>query len=59
MRNMFKTIKRLLAENSDIQVVYPVHLNLAVREIADEILCNDDRIHLIEPLGVIDFHNFA
>ncbi|MGE7182765.1 non-hydrolyzing UDP-N-acetylglucosamine 2-epimerase [Peribacillus sp. NPDC006672] len=59
MRNMFKAIKRLLAENSDIQVVYPVHLNPAVREIADEILGNDDRIHLIEPLGVIDFHNFA
>ncbi|KRF54320.1 UDP-N-acetyl glucosamine 2-epimerase [Bacillus sp. Soil745] len=59
MRNMFKAIKRLLSENSDIQVVYPVHLNPAVREIADEILGNDDRIHLIEPLGVIDFHNFA
>ncbi|MFJ7363449.1 non-hydrolyzing UDP-N-acetylglucosamine 2-epimerase [Peribacillus frigoritolerans] len=59
MRNMFKAIKRLLAENSDIQVVYPVHLNPAVREIADEILGNDDRIHLIEPLGVIDFHNFS
>ncbi|WP_375089622.1 non-hydrolyzing UDP-N-acetylglucosamine 2-epimerase [Peribacillus sp. RS7] len=59
MRNMFKAIQRLLAENSDIQVVYPVHLNPAVREIADEILGNDDRIHLIEPLGVIDFHNFA
>ncbi|MGW6302259.1 non-hydrolyzing UDP-N-acetylglucosamine 2-epimerase [Peribacillus butanolivorans] len=59
MRNMFKAIKRLLVENSDIQVVYPVHLNPAVREIADEILGNDERIHLIEPLGVIDFHNFA
>lgn len=59
MRNMFKAIKRLLAENNDVQVVYPVHLNPAVREIADEILGNDKRIHLIEPLGVIDFHNFA
>ncbi|MBD8134930.1 UDP-N-acetylglucosamine 2-epimerase (non-hydrolyzing) [Bacillus sp. CFBP 13597] len=59
MRSMFKAIKRLLAENNDVQVVYPVHLNPAVREIADEILGNDDRIHLIEPLGVIDFHNFA
>ncbi|GAA1370523.1 non-hydrolyzing UDP-N-acetylglucosamine 2-epimerase [Peribacillus frigoritolerans] len=59
MKNMFKAIKRLLTENSDVQVVYPVHLNPAVREIADELLGNDERIHLIEPLGVIDFHNFA
>lgn len=59
MRNMFSAIKRLVQENSDIQVVYPVHLNPAVREIADKILGNDPRIHLIEPLDVIDFHNFA
>ncbi|KGR75973.1 non-hydrolyzing UDP-N-acetylglucosamine 2-epimerase [Ureibacillus sinduriensis] len=59
MRNMFKAIKRLLAEHDDVQVVYPVHLNPAVREIADEILGNDPRIHLIEPLEVFDFHNFA
>lgn len=59
MRNMFKAIKRLLAEHEDVQVVYPVHLNPAVREIADEILGNDPRIHLIEPLEVFDFHNFA
>ncbi len=59
MRNMFKAIKRLVDEQSDIQVVYPVHMNPAVREIAGEILGNDDRIHLIEPLDVIDFHNFA
>ncbi|RHW40006.1 UDP-N-acetylglucosamine 2-epimerase (non-hydrolyzing) [Lysinibacillus yapensis] len=59
MRNMFKAITRLLAEFPDVQVVYPVHLNPAVREIADEILGNDPRIHLIEPLEVLDFHNFA
>jgi len=59
MRNMFRAIKRLLAENSDIQIVYPVHLNPVVREIAEEILGSNNRIHLIEPLGVIDFHNFA
>jgi len=59
MRNMFKAIKRLVEEHSDIQVVYPVHLNPAVREVANEILNNDPRIHLIEPLDVIDFHNFA
>ncbi|MDI7740890.1 UDP-N-acetylglucosamine 2-epimerase (non-hydrolyzing) [Lysinibacillus fusiformis] len=59
MRNMFKAIKRLLAEHDDVQVIYPVHLNPAVREVADEILGNDSRIHLIEPLEVFDFHNFA
>lgn len=59
MRNMFKAIKRLLAEHEDVQVVYPVHLNPAVREVADEVLGNDPRIHLIEPLEVFDFHNFA
>ncbi|KZE64065.1 UDP-N-acetyl glucosamine 2-epimerase [Fictibacillus phosphorivorans] len=59
MRNMFRAIKRLVEEYDDIQVVYPVHLNPVVRETADEILANDPRIHLIEPLGVVDFHNFA
>ncbi|TYR75289.1 UDP-N-acetylglucosamine 2-epimerase (non-hydrolyzing) [Rossellomorea vietnamensis] len=59
MRNMFRAIKRLVEEHDDIQVVYPVHLNPAVREVADEVLGNDPRIHLIEPLDVIDFHNFA
>ncbi|MBM7585255.1 UDP-N-acetylglucosamine 2-epimerase (non-hydrolyzing) [Bacillus pakistanensis] len=59
MRNMFSAIKRLVEEHDDIQVVYPVHLNPAVREVANEVLGNDPRIHLIEPLDVIDFHNFA
>lgn len=59
MRNMFSAIKRLLTEHDDVQVVYPVHLNPAVREIANEILGDDPRIHLIEPLEVLDFHNFA
>ncbi|WP_440137304.1 non-hydrolyzing UDP-N-acetylglucosamine 2-epimerase [Planococcus chinensis] len=59
MRNMFRAIKRLLAEFEDVQVVYPVHMNPAVREVADEVLGRDPRIHLIEPLEVLDFHNFA
>jgi UDP-N-acetylglucosamine 2-epimerase (non-hydrolysing) len=59
MRNMFRAIKRIVNDHDDVQVVYPVHLNPAVREVADEILGNDPRIHLIEPLGVLDFHNFA
>ena len=59
MRNMFKAIKRLILEHEDVQVVYPVHMNPAVREVADEVLGRDPRIHLIEPLEVLDFHNFA
>ncbi|WP_100332475.1 non-hydrolyzing UDP-N-acetylglucosamine 2-epimerase [Bacillus xiapuensis] len=59
MRNMFNAVKRLVQEHKDIQVVYPVHLNPAVREAARDILGDDPRIHLIEPLDVIDFHNFA
>nr|WP_302052973.1 UDP-N-acetylglucosamine 2-epimerase (non-hydrolyzing) [Cytobacillus oceanisediminis] len=59
MRNMFKAINRLVNEHDDVQIVYPVHLNPAVREIADEILGDINRVHLIEPLGVVDFHNFA
>jgi UDP-N-acetylglucosamine 2-epimerase (non-hydrolysing) len=59
MRNMFRAIKRLLAEHDDVQVIYPVHMNPAVREVANEVLGDDDRIHLIEPLEVFDFHNFA
>lgn len=59
MRNMFRAVKRMVDEQKDVQVIYPVHLNPVVREIADEILGNDPRIRLIEPLDVIDFHNFA
>ncbi|WP_040287767.1 MULTISPECIES: non-hydrolyzing UDP-N-acetylglucosamine 2-epimerase [Sporosarcina] len=59
MRNMFRAINRLLDKHDDIQVIYPVHMNPAVREVADELLGNNDRIHLIEPLEVVDFHNFA
>jgi len=59
MRNMFRAIRRLVDEHDDIQVVYPVHLNPVVRELANEVLGDEPRIHLIEPLGVLDFHNFA
>ncbi|MUV05913.1 UDP-N-acetylglucosamine 2-epimerase (non-hydrolyzing) [Planococcaceae bacterium Storch 2/2-2] len=59
MRNMFRAINRLLDKYDDIQVVYPVHMNPAVREVADELLGDNDRVHLIEPLEVVDFHNFA
>ncbi|HET7522104.1 MAG TPA: UDP-N-acetylglucosamine 2-epimerase (non-hydrolyzing) [Bacillales bacterium] len=59
MRSMFRAVKRLVEEHPDVQVVYPVHLNPLVREAADEVLGEDPRIHLIEPLDVVDFHNFA
>lgn len=58
MRNIFKAIKRIVEEFDDVQVVYPVHLNPVVRNIVKEILGNNNKIHLIEPLEVIDFHNF-
>jgi UDP-N-acetylglucosamine 2-epimerase (non-hydrolysing) len=59
MENMFRAISRLVEKHDDIQVVYPVHMNPVVREIANRILGENNRIHLIEPLDVIDFHNFA
>ena len=59
MRNIFRAVKRIIEDHPDVQVVYPVHLNPAVRELAQEILGGDSRIHLIEPLDVLDFHNFA
>ena len=58
MRGMFKAIKRIVDETPNIKVIYPVHLNPKVKEVADEILGNDERIKLINPLEVIDFHNF-
>ncbi len=58
MEQMFRAIKRLVETHNDIHVIYPVHLNPAVREIANRILGEDERIQLIEPLSVIDFHNF-
>ena len=58
MRHMFKAIRRIVDEFDDVKVVYPVHLNPKVREVANEIFGDDDKVKLIEPLEVIDFHNF-
>lgn len=58
MRGMFKAIKRIVDEFPDVRAVYPVHLNPKVREVANDVLGNDDKIKLIEPLEVLDFHNF-
>ncbi len=59
MEQMFRAIKRLVDEHKDIHVIYPVHLNPVVRQTAAAILGETDRIDLIEPLSVIDFHNVA
>ena len=59
MHNIFKAVKRIVDEYDDVAVVYPMHKNPKVREIAKTYLDNHDRIDLIEPLDVIDFHNFA
>ena len=58
LKHMFKAIRRIVDEFPDIKVVYPVHLNPLVRTAAGEILGDHDRIRLIEPLDVVDFHNF-
>lgn len=57
LQNMFRAIKRITDEYEDIKVVYPIHFNPLVRETASEIFKGTDRIKLIEPLEVIDFHN--
>ena len=58
MRGMFKAIKRILDEFDDVKAVYPVHLNPKVREVANDVLGNSEKIKLIDPLEVVDFHNF-
>ena len=58
MRNIFKAVKKIIDEFPDIKVVYPIHLNPKVREVANDIFDKCDRIKLIEPLEVFDFHNF-
>lgn len=57
MENIFHAVKEVADEVGDVKVVYPVHLNPAVKSIADSILKADERIRLIEPLDVVDFHN--
>lgn len=59
MKNMFRAIRRVMDENDDVKAIYPIHMNPAIRSIADEILGDDDRIHIIPPLDVLDFHNFT
>ena len=58
MQNMFRAIRRVIREYKDIKAVYPIHMNPAVRRTAEDILGDEPRIHIIEPLNVFDFHNF-
>lgn len=58
LRNMFKAIRRIVDEHDDVKVTYPIHLNPIVREAASDVLGNHERIKIIEPLEVVDFHNF-
>lgn len=58
MEHMFRAIRRVMDEHQDVKAIYPIHMNPVVRETANHILGDDDRIHIIEPLDVLDFHNF-
>ena len=58
MHNMFRAIRRVIDEHPDVKAIYPIHMNPIVRQAADKELGGCDRIHIIEPLEVLDFHNF-
>lgn len=58
MHHMFRAIRRVMDEHPDVKAIYPIHMNPLVRETANEIFEGEDRLHLIEPLDVLDFHNF-
>lgn len=58
MRHMFRAIRRVMDEHPDVKAIYPIHMNPVVRETAKDILGDDNRVHIIEPLDVLDFHNF-
>ena len=58
MHHMFRAIKRIVDETPDVKVIYPIHMNPVVRQAAADVFGDDDRFHIIEPLDVLDFHNF-
>lgn len=58
MKNMFSAIKRIIDENENVKLIYPIHMNPKVRQIANDIFKDSNKIKLIEPLDVLDFHNF-
>ena len=55
---MFRAIRRVMDDYPDVKAIYPIHMNPFVRDIANEILGDDERVHIINPLEVLDFHNF-
>lgn len=58
MRHIFRAIRRIVDECPDVKVIYPIHMNPKVREVANEVFDGCDKVKLIEPLEVFDFHNF-
>ena len=58
MRNMFRAIRRVMEEHPDVKAIYPIHMNPVVRQTANEVFGDEERVHIIEPLDVLDFHNF-
>lgn len=58
MHHMFRAIRRIMDEHPDVKAIYPIHMNPLVRQIADEELSGCERVRIIEPLDVLDFHNF-
>ena len=58
MQNMFRAIRRVIDETSDVKAIYPIHMNPVVRQLAEQELGGCERIRIIEPLEVLDFHNF-
>ena len=58
MYHIFRSIKRIVDEFSDVKVIYQIHMNPLVRNVAKEVLGESDRVKMIEPLEVLDFHNF-
>ena len=58
MVHMFRAIRRIIDEHPDVKAIYPIHMNPAVRSVANAELGGDERIRIIEPLDVLDFHNF-
>ena len=59
MRRVFKVMRQVIDSHPDVEIIYPVHLSPRVQKVANEVLGGDPRIHLIEPLDVVDFHNLA
>lgn len=58
MHHMFRAIRKIIDEHNDVKIIYPIHMNPVVREAANKELGDSDRVHIIEPLDVLDFHNF-